>query len=109
MKNTQKRLQEIHDEIVLLTNIQKQLSLDMFLANPYLQRCVAMSLINIGECAKHLLAMGFSSEIFRQIIGIRNITAHNFAALKMDKVWDFVEYGIPRIKIEMDRITNDVL
>ena len=52
-----------------------------------------MSLINIGESVKHLVVIGFSEELSQRVIGIRNIAAHDFEALKMGKVWEFLQCG----------------
>lgn len=71
-----------------------------FRANEMLQDAVMLQLVVIGEAAGKL------SELFRaehpdipwkKIRAIRNVVAHSYAIVDLDRIWSAVTQGVPEI------------
>jgi len=80
-------IERIKNELLFIEKSLKGMEKDNFLNNDIIQRAVSMSLISIGESARHL------SDEFKnnhpeiewvQIIAVRNIAAHGYWQLDME-------------------------
>jgi uncharacterized protein with HEPN domain len=75
-------------------------AVDAFGSNRLYRKAVVMSILNIGELAKHL-PEEFRSENkdipWKQIIGMRDIAAHGYSEMDDDIIWDVVKHSIPEL------------
>lgn len=65
------------------------------------RKAVCMSLINIGELTKSLSASyktEHSQIPWKNIAGLRDITAHKYHTLNLDIVWAVATIEIPKLK-----------
>jgi len=101
-------IERMQDEIDFLEKNLIDVSKEEFIQNSILQRAIAMSLINIGECA-HRLSDNFREENayieWGEIIATRNIAAHGYWQLKMELVWDTVKEDVPRLRKFLDEVS----
>lgn len=55
---------------------------------------------NIGEAAGHVSPEGrerFPGVPWKEIIGMRNVLAHQYAAIDSRRVWESASVGVPRL------------
>ena len=84
----------------------RDLTEDTFLNDESIKRATAMTLINIGELAKHL------SEEFkkktdipvRNVVGLRNVAAHGYHGLRFGDIWLTVQKNIPELKSKIEQL-----
>jgi uncharacterized protein with HEPN domain len=75
-----------------------------FLKDTMVQKAVVMTLINIGELSK-----SFSDEFvaskrsvpWKEMQAMRNVAAHRYEAVKMQRVWDTIQNSIAELKREL--------
>jgi uncharacterized protein with HEPN domain len=100
-------VKKILKEINAIYRFVSGLSEDEFHSNDMVQRAVAMTLIHIGE-----LTRAFSNEFrethknipWKEIIGMRNIAAHNYEAVSMKTVWDTIKVHLPILQAELENV-----
>jgi len=66
-----------------------------------------MTLINIGELVKNLdddIRVQYKNIPWGEISGMRDIVAHKYQTLRMDRVWNTVKKDIPEFKDHLERI-----
>jgi uncharacterized protein with HEPN domain len=64
-------------------------------------------LINIGELVKNLdddIRTQQKTIPWREISGMRDIAAHKYQTLKMERVWNTVKKDIPEFKKNLEKI-----
>ena len=87
--------------------------LDTFQNDNDLKDAVSMNLLQIGELAKK-----FSDEFinatrpeinWRAIIGMRNLFAHDYGAMDVERIWETAIYDIPQLsKYCKSKIESDI-
>jgi uncharacterized protein with HEPN domain len=91
-------LQKIIEESTTLAKMLDGVDESAFLANEEKMRATCMTLINIGELVKNL------TDDFRQnnqlipwkdIAGLRDVTAHGYFTLRMPDIWIFTTTELP--------------
>jgi hypothetical protein len=102
------------DILELIERIDRQvagLSREQFLEDADVQDATAYRILAIGEAAK-----GLSEELrqrnpripWRQILGLRNILAHEYFIRESEIIWETIETGLPALaavcRAEVDRI-----
>jgi uncharacterized protein with HEPN domain len=96
-------LEDAHDAIGFANDVG---SIDALTTSKLYRKAIVMSVLNIGELAKHL-PHEFKSEHneipWKQIIGMRDIAAHGYSEMDDDIIWDVVKYSIPEL---VDFINN---
>lgn len=91
------------DILELIERIERQvtgLSRDQFLEDADVQDATAYRILAIGEAAK-----GLSEDIrrrnpqipWRQILGLRNILAHEYFIRESEIIWETVQVGLPAL------------
>jgi len=89
MKKDIELLKHILEDIIDILNFTKTIEFDDFISNNLVRKAVCMSLINIGELTKSL-SYTFKSENkqipWKNISGLRDITAHKYHTLNLDIV-----------------------
>lgn len=100
-------IQKILSEIEVIEQFIAGFDVNTFLADERTQRAVCMTLINIGELVKNLSENFKSTHTdipWRNIAGMRDITAHKYQTLKMVDVWHTVEQDIPDVKEQLKKL-----
>lgn len=102
-------LKKILNEIQIIESITYGLNLELFLEDEKSKRAVCMTLINIGELVKNLgedIRTQHKNIPWREISGMRDITAHKYQTLKMERVWYTVKKDIPEFKKHLEKIID---
>ena len=98
MKKDNNILLQILEDIIDIKNFTKDLDFNAFIASTLERKAVCMSLINIGELAK-ALSTDFKAKNniiqWKNISGLRDITAHKYHTLNLDIIWSVVKSDIP--------------
>lgn len=86
-------------------------SLDSFCKDYDFQNSVCMNILQIGELAGKLsseLKTEYPKMNWQAIRGMRNIFAHNYGSIDLERTWDTVKYDIPLLKSYCDKIIEDL-
>lgn len=100
MKNSDVLKHMLEDADDILTFIADQ-DFESFKNNHMVRKAVCMSLINIGELTKSLSAVYRKEHTiipWKNIAGLRDITAHKYHTLNLDVIWAVVTIEIPKLK-----------
>jgi len=102
-------LVKIINEINFLNTTLLSFNFEMFNKNEEKKRATCMTLINIGEKVK-LLSNEFksnnSSIPWKQIAGLRDVTAHGYDTLRIDIILETITDRLPKVKILIEEILN---
>lgn len=86
-------------------------SLESFLENEMMKRALGMTCINVGELIKVVTdetRKKYQDFPWRQVAGMRDITAHRYQTLKMEDVYNTVKTDYPElIKKLKDILSQD--
>jgi uncharacterized protein with HEPN domain len=91
------------DIIELIERIERQtggLTREAFLEDPDVQDATAYRLLAIGEAAKDLdddLKLRHPHIPWRQILGMRNILAHEYFSRESEIIWETLRAGLPEL------------
>ncbi len=91
------------DILELIERIERQtarLTRETFLQDPDVQDATAYRLLAIGEAAKALdedLKSRHPHIPWRQILGMRNILAHEYFTRESEIVWETLKAGLPEL------------
>jgi uncharacterized protein with HEPN domain len=94
-------------EIDIIEELVNGFDFEKFIDHERTKRAVCMTLINIGELVKNLtedFKFKYSCVPWREIAGMRDITAHKYQTLKMGDVWFTTENDIPILKDQLNNI-----
>lgn len=101
MKNTDV-LRHMLEDVDDILQFIKDCDFERFASNHLVRKAVCMSLINIGELTKSLSSAykAEHSQIpWKNIAGLRDITAHKYHTLNLDVVWAVATIEIPKLKV----------
>ena len=90
----------------LLHNIDEQ----TFLANDEKMRATCMTIINIGELAKNLdddFRESHKHIPFKDMVGLRDVSAHGYFTLKMPDIWVFATAEFPTYAMQIKEILEN--
>jgi uncharacterized protein with HEPN domain len=104
MNRDEASLKAILREISSVPGMMKGYSLERFLKSEKTQKAICMTLLNIGELVK-----GISDDFknlnpsvsWKEIAGLRDITAHRYHSLNMERVWTTAKMDIPELKCQI--------
>jgi uncharacterized protein with HEPN domain len=91
------------DILELIERIERQtggLTRETFLQDPDVQDATAYRLLAIGEAAKNLdddLKSRHPHIQWRQILGMRNILAHEYFTRESEVIWETLKAGLPEL------------
>lgn len=109
MKRDNSILLHMLDDITDIENFTKDIDFDTFVSSTLVRKAVCMSLINIGELAKSL-SPTFKAENgnipWKNISGLRDITAHKYHTLNLDIIWSVVKCDIPVLEAFVKKALN---
>ena len=91
-------LQKIVEESAVLNQMLDGLDESIFLTNDEKMRATCMTLINIGELVKKLtddFRQHWQQIPWKEIAGLRDVTAHGYFTLRMPDIWIFASTELP--------------
>ena len=107
-KNILRRLKE---EAEVLLKITDGYDLQGFLGDEVLKLAVGMALINIGEYVKRLsddIRQQHPAVTWSAIAGLRDVTAHEYDSLDMEKIWKNATVDVPLFLTQIEAIIQSV-
>jgi uncharacterized protein with HEPN domain len=106
------RLQHILDAIDEINKYLITADFSVFLENSMMRFACIKQLEIIGEASNHLsseLKAKFSEVKWAQIIGMRNVFAHEYFGIDSSLVWEIIKYDIPELKEKIIYIHKSLL
>lgn len=103
-------LKAVLREIASIPSLMKGYNKERFLKSEKTQKAVCMTLLNIGELVKTLsddLKTNNPTVAWRQIAGLRDLAAHKYHSLNMERIWITVKDDLPLLRQEITRIINE--
>ncbi len=79
--------------------------------NELIQKWMVYHLQIIGEAANKIsyeIQNKSASTPWSQIIGLRNIIVHEYFGIDLEEIWNTVIIDIPKLKIEISKIINEL-
>ncbi len=104
-------LDDVLGAILKIEAYTKDQSLDTLLADPLRADAVTFNLLIIGEAAGKLptdLRDAHAEIPWRQIVGLRNVIAHQYFGLDLEIIWDVVEKELPELRLEVEAMLEEV-
>jgi len=92
-----KLLKEIADIETIVSAIDES----EFMQSMVYQKAVVMTMINIGELSKKLsetILEEMACVPWEKIRGLRNLAAHQYGDVKMERVWGIIMHDLPELK-----------
>lgn len=104
-------LWDMYNETKQITEFTKNVDFPKFVSNKMIRYAVERSLLILGEAANHV-SFQFQeehSEIpWHQIIGQRNVLAHEYGDIKVDRIWITATKNIPKLLTELEKLLEDL-
>ena len=103
-------LWDMREEARLIASFLINISYEKFLKEKVIRYAVERSLMIIGEAANHVsndFQDAHPEIAWRQIIGQRNILAHEYGDVKADRIWQTATISVPKLLIELEKIQLD--
>ncbi len=108
--NDELRLHHIYDAITNIEMFIEGISISNFLKNELVSSAVIRKLEIIGEATNHLsqiLKDKYSDVDWSQIIGFRNIIAHEYFIVDNELVWEVIQNDLPSFKRSISQILKN--
>lgn len=105
------RLQHILDAIDEIHKYLAATDLTVFLNNSMMRFACIKQLEIIGEASNNLsaeLKSTFSDIEWAQIVGMRNVFAHEYFGIDSSLVWDIIKSDIPELKEKIELILKSI-
>lgn len=105
------RLQHILDAIYEIHKYLIAADLSVFLENSMMRFACIKQMEIIGEASNHLsaeLKSKFSDIEWAQIIGMRNVFAHEYFGIDSRLVWEIIKNDIPELKEKIEHILKSI-
>jgi len=103
-------LRDITDSISAIEEYTKGITEGAFYSNRLVQDAVARRLEIIGEAAKNIgddFRNKYSEIPWKKIAGMRDIIAHGYFGVKLERIWDVVKEDLPRMKKQVASIMEE--
>ncbi len=100
-RNMELYLQDMLESILSIEEYTKDISEDKFCSDRLIQDAVVRRLEIIGEAAKNVDAdfRNRHPQIpWKKIAGMRDIIAHEYFGVRLDRIWDVVKGDLPQLK-----------
>jgi uncharacterized protein with HEPN domain len=92
-----------------IISFTENIDFEQFKNNKLVRFAVERQLLVIGEAANHLSEKFIRSRSdipWRQIIGLRNIIAHDYGEILVERIWYTVQKHIITLKIELSQYVD---
>lgn len=103
-RNIKLYLQDIWESILAIEEYTQDIAEDDFYSNRQLQDAIVRRLEIIGEAVKNVdddFRDKYPHIPWKKIAGMRDVVAHEYFGVKLDRVWDVVREDLPRLKQQM--------
>jgi uncharacterized protein with HEPN domain len=103
-RNIKLYLQDIWESILAIEEYTQNIAEDDFYSNRQLQDAIVRRLEIIGEAVKNVdddFRDKYPQIPWKKIAGMRDVVAHEYFGVKLDRVWDVVREDLPRLKQQM--------
>ena len=103
-RNIKLYLQDIWESTLAIEEYTQNLAEDKFYSNRQVQDAVVRRLEIIGEAVKNIdddFRNKYTQIPWKKIAGMRDIIAHEYFGVKLERVWDVVRKDLPDIKQQM--------
>lgn len=103
-------IDDISDSITKIEKYTKKATKASFKKNTQLQDAVLRRLEIIGEAVKHIpteIKREHPKTPWKQIAGARDIFAHEYFGVKLDRVWDTVKKDLPKLKDQVKEFLKE--
>lgn len=105
------RLLHIIDAIEEIEKYLLYVDFNEFLKNSMMRFACIKQMEIVGEASNHLstaLKSKFTDIEWAQIVGMRNVFAHEYFGIDSSLVWDIIKNDIPDLKIKITRILHSL-
>jgi uncharacterized protein with HEPN domain len=105
------RLQHILDAIEEIHKYLIAADLSIFLENSMMRFACIKQMEIIGEASNHLsaeLKSKFSEIEWAQIVGMRNVFAHEYFGIDTSLVWEIIKNDIPELSDKVEHILKSI-
>jgi len=105
------RLQHILDAIDEIHKYIIGATLPVFLENSMMRFACVKQMEIIGEASNHLsteLKSKFSDIQWAQIVGMRNVFAHEYFGIDSSLVWEIIKNDVPELKEKVEHILKSI-
>ncbi len=106
-RNIKLYLQDIQESILAIEEYTHDIAEDEFYSNRQLQDAIVRRLEIIGEAVKNIdddFRDKYPQIPWKKVAGMRDVVAHEYFGVKLDRVWDVVRNDLPRLKKEIFEI-----
>lgn len=103
-------LWDMREEARQIAAFLKDIPYAKFVSNNMVRYAVERSLMIIGEAANHVseeFQEAHPEIAWRQIIGQRNVLAHEYGEIKVDRIWAAVTNSVPVLLKELEKLVPD--
>jgi len=103
-------LNKIYTETTIIFDFINGYDRNTFINDERLKRAVCMTLINIGELVKLLSdqTKELSPSIpWKQVAGLRDVTAHGYQTLRMEDIWETVITDVPKLQTQIQKLLSN--
>ena len=103
-RNIKLYLQDIWESTLAIEEYTQNLTEDKFYSNRQVQDAIIRRLEIIGEAVKNVdddFRNKYPQIPWKKIAGMRDIIAHEYFGVKLERVWDVVRKDLPQIKQQM--------
>ena len=104
-------LEDILEAVEKLRVYTQGQSLKTLLEDPLRADALVFNLLVIGEAAGQLpkdLRSNYPDVPWRQIVGLRNVIAHQYSQIDLEIVWDLVENELAPLEKTVKTMLNDL-
>jgi len=109
-RNMKLYLQDIWESILAIEGYTQNLSEDEFYSNCQVQDAVVRRLEIIGEAVKNIddeFRDEYPQIPWKKIAGMRDIIAHEYFGVKLDRVWDVVKKDLPDLRKKIGTVMRE--
>jgi len=112
MKSTEYKLfiEDILESIEKIQRYIKNLDYEKFKDNELVADAVIRNLEIIGEASKNIpdnIRAKYPNVPWRRMIGLRNITAHEYFGVDLNIIWEIITTNLPETKPKIELILED--
>ena len=101
---------DMREESRQIAEFIKDVTFDEFIKSNLIRYAVERSLLIIGEAANHVsekFRHAHPEIVWHQIIGQRNVLAHEYGDIKVDRIWSTATVSIPQLMKELENLLID--
>jgi uncharacterized protein with HEPN domain len=105
------RLKHILDAIEEIEKYLSEVSFPIFIENSMMRFACIKQMEIIGEASNHIsdeLKSEFTDIAWAQIVGMRNIFAHEYFGIDSSIVWEIIKTDIPELKLKIKHILESI-